>query len=164
MPPRVQGRSGRLSPPLHRQHVGAAPSSAPACPRPTCLLRSGHLGEVELAAPLLALSADPDVEVAAQAVGTLANMAVDFSAVKEQLLRHEGVSRFAALSGSMHPALRLHGVWGLSSVAYMSSLEVGPTPAPAQSLLVTLSGVAGRRRAWAVQCSAKACCNLLTCA
>lgn len=91
--------------------------------RSTKLLR-GHLGEVELAAPLLALSADPDVAVAAQAVGTLANMAVDFSAVKEQLLRHEGVARFAALADSMHPTLRLHGVWGLSSVAYMSTLEV----------------------------------------
>ena len=84
----------------------------------------GHLGDVELAAPLLALSADADVAVASQAVGTLANMAVDLSAVKEQLLRHEGVARFAALAESMQPQLRLHGVWGLSSVAYMSSPEV----------------------------------------
>lgn len=87
-----------------------------------------------MAAPLLALSADPDVAVAAQAVGTLANMAVDFSAVKEQLLRHEGVARFAALADSMHPTLRLHGVWGLSSVAYMSTLEVGgPAGTPCAS-------------------------------
>ena len=84
----------------------------------------GHLGDVELAAPLLALSADADVAVASQAVGTLANMAVDLSAVKEQLLRHEGVARFAALAESMQPQLRLHGVWGLSSVAYMSAPEV----------------------------------------
>lgn len=112
--------------------------------------------------PLLALAADPDAEVAAQAVGTLANMAgkaltlplirpssctvshptqlnltqpaapplpsppaVDFSAVKDQLLRHDGVARFAALAESMAPQLRLHGVWGLSSVAYMSTPEVG---------------------------------------
>lgn len=84
----------------------------------------GHFGDVELAAPLLALSADADVAVASQAVGTLANMAVDLSAVKEQLLRHEGVARFAALAESMQPQLRLHGVWGLSSVAYMSAPEV----------------------------------------
>ncbi|PSC76204.1 armadillo repeat-containing 8-like isoform B [Micractinium conductrix] len=91
--------------------------------RSTKLLR-GHLGEVELAAPLLALAAQGDAAVAAQAVGTLANMAVDFSAVKEQLLRHDGVARFAALAESMSPMLRLHGVWGLSSVAYMSTQEV----------------------------------------
>lgn len=91
--------------------------------RSTKLLR-GHLGEVELAGPLLALSSDPDVEVAAQAVGTLANMAVDFSAVKQQLLRHDGIARFASLAESMTPALRLHGVWGLSSVAYMGTAEV----------------------------------------
>lgn len=60
-----------------------------------------------------------------QAAGTLANMAVDFSAVKEQLLRHDGIARFAALADSMTPALRLQGVWGLSSVAYMSTQEVG---------------------------------------
>jgi len=58
----------------------------------------------------------------------LANMAVDFSAVKEQLLRHDGIARFAALADSMTPALRLQGVWGLSSVAYMSSQEVGGAP------------------------------------
>ncbi|KAI7844558.1 hypothetical protein COHA_001916 [Chlorella ohadii] len=91
--------------------------------RSTKLLR-GYLGDVELAAPLLALSREPDVEVAARAAGVLANMAVDFSAVKEQLLRHDGIARFAALADSMTPALRLQGVWGLSSVAYMSSQEV----------------------------------------
>ncbi|EFN59484.1 hypothetical protein CHLNCDRAFT_138098 [Chlorella variabilis] len=91
--------------------------------RSTKLLR-GHLGDVEVAAPLLALAADPDAEVALQAVGTLANMAVDFSAVKEQLLAHDGVARFAALADSMQPQLRLHGVWGLSSVAYMATPEV----------------------------------------
>ena len=58
----------------------------------------------------------------------LANMAVDFSAVKEQLLRHDGIARFAALADSLTPALRLQGVWGLSSVAYMSSQEVGGAP------------------------------------
>ena len=47
----------------------------------------------------------------AQAVGTLANMAVDFSAVKEQLLARDGVARFAALARSLQPSLRLHGVW-----------------------------------------------------
>lgn len=52
-------------------------------------------------------------------------MAVEFSAVKEQLLRHDGIARFASLADSMTPALRLQGVWGLSSVAYMSSQEVG---------------------------------------
>lgn len=52
-------------------------------------------------------------------------MAVEFSAVKDQLLRHDGVARFAALADSMTPALRLQGVWGLSSVAYMSTQEVG---------------------------------------
>jgi len=79
---------------------------------------------VEVAAPLLALSGEPDAEVAAQAVGTLANMAVDFSAVKDQLLRHDGIARFAALADAMAPQLRLHGVWGLSSVAYMATPEV----------------------------------------
>jgi hypothetical protein len=91
--------------------------------RSTKLLR-GQLGDVEVAAPLLALAAGGDPEVAAQAAGTLANMAVDFSAVKEQLLAHDGVARFAALAASPHPALRLHGVWGLSSVAYMAAPEV----------------------------------------
>ncbi len=77
-----------------------------------------------MAAPLLALAAESDAEVAAQAVGTLANMAVDFSAVKEQLLAHDGVARFAALADSKQAQLRLHGVWGLSSVAYMATPEV----------------------------------------
>jgi hypothetical protein len=81
---------------------------------------------VEVAAALLALAAEPDADVAAQAVGTLANMAVDFSAVKEQLLAADGVARFAALARAPTPALRLHGVWGLSSVAYMATPEVRP--------------------------------------
>ncbi|KAI3433416.1 hypothetical protein D9Q98_003231 [Chlorella vulgaris] len=91
--------------------------------RSTKLLR-GHLGDVQLAAPLLALVDEGDTEVAAQAMGTLTNLAVDFSAVKEQLLAHDGVARFAALADSMQPVLRLHGVWGLSSVAYMAAPEV----------------------------------------
>lgn len=105
----------------HASLVGPLPTS-PTCPS----ARRGHLGDVEVAAPLLALAADPDAEVALQAVGTLANMAVDFSAVKEQLLAHDGVARFAALADSMQPQLRLHGVWGLSSVAYMATPEVRP--------------------------------------
>lgn len=69
-------------------HIPTKPPQPHPTPPPTP--KRGHLGEVELAAPLLALAAQGDAAVAAQAVGTLANMAVDFSAVKEQLLRREG--------------------------------------------------------------------------
>ena len=79
---------------------------------------------MEVAAPLLLLSGDPDPAIAIQATAALANIALEFAAVKQQLLCCGGVRRFAELAESMDPGLRLHGVWALSSVAFRAAAEV----------------------------------------
>ena len=92
--------------------------------RSTRLLRCslGSLGDV--AAPLLELSRSDDVEVATEAAATLANMAVEYSSLKEQVLVLQGIARFVELTGAMNKRMRLYGVWGLSSVVYLASPEV----------------------------------------
>lgn len=109
---------------VHPGVRGAASCCMHSLSRSTRLLRRtlGTLGDV--AGPLLTLSRDQDQSVAEEATATLANMSVEYSAVKDQLLKHGGVERFAELATSAQGRLRLHGIWGLSSVAYMSSPEV----------------------------------------
>ena len=55
----------------------------PICPPTRC---RGKIGEVEVAAPLLALAGAADHDVAVQATAALANIALEFSAVKQQLV------------------------------------------------------------------------------
>lgn len=116
----------------------AAVSCMQSLSRSSRLLR-GNLAGIDLAGPLLDLSIDDDISVATQAAAALSNMAVEYSGIKDQLLRKDGVGRFAGLVASMHQPLRLHGIWGLSSIAYMS------TPAVKQSIIDNLP--------WSVACA-----------
>jgi hypothetical protein len=105
----------------------AGAACARALSRSRALLR-GALGALgDAAPPLLALTDDTapgwSLAAATEAAAALANMAVEHSALKPALLAAGGVARFAALAASPHRGLRLHGVWGLSSAAYMASEE-----------------------------------------
>jgi len=102
---------------------GAACCCMRSLSRSSRLLRNSLGAHGDVVGPLLELSRDVNPIVATEATAALANMAIDYSAVKEQLLRQGGVERFAALAAAGEGMLRLHGVWGLSSVAYLAVPE-----------------------------------------
>ena len=103
---------------------GAACCCMRSLSRSTRLLRCSLGSLTDVAAPLLELSRSDDVAIATEAAATLANMAVDYSSLKEQVLQLQGIARFAELTGSIHRQLRLYGVWGLSSSVSSSSAEI----------------------------------------
>lgn len=103
---------------------GAACCCMRSLSRSTRLLRCSLGSLTDVAAPLLELSRSEDVAVATEAAATLANMAVDYSSLKEQVLALQGITRFAELTGSIHRQMRLYGVWGLSSSVCSATSDV----------------------------------------
>jgi hypothetical protein len=103
---------------------GAACGCLRSLSRSTLLLRHTFGTISSVAGPLLRLSKSSDHSLATLAVATLANMAVEYSVLKEHLLSLGGIAEFVSLTASPHRKLRLLGVWALSSVAYMAPPRV----------------------------------------
>ena len=103
---------------------GAACSCMKSLSRSTRLLRCSLGSLNDIAAPLLELSKSKDSNIATDAAATLANMAIEYSSLKEQVLVLQGIQRFVELTESKNKKLRLYGVWGLSSAVYLASDEI----------------------------------------
>jgi hypothetical protein len=113
-----------LAAPAPREVRAAAAAAVRSLSRSARALR-GALGALgDLAAPLLELSRDADEACAVDAAAALANLALEYSVVRGQVLEGGGVARFAELSASAAPSLRLYGAWGLASLAYMATTAV----------------------------------------
>mmetsp|Transcript_8555 Transcript_8555/g.24546 ORF Transcript_8555/g.24546 Transcript_8555/m.24546 type:complete len:680 (-) Transcript_8555:360-2399(-) len=82
------------------------------------------LVEADVAAPLLRLLQDPCTEVQLMASATLCNMVLDFSPIKEQVLKNGGAQQLVHLSKSMHSGLRRHAVSALKNLIYQSDLNL----------------------------------------
>jgi armadillo repeat-containing protein 8 len=91
--------------------------------RSTKLLR-GYFGEVEVASPLLRLAGSPNLEVAANAAASLANIAIEHSGLRERVLQERGIACLAGHAKSAVPKMRLYGIWGLSSIAFKANSAV----------------------------------------
>lgn len=91
--------------------------------RSTKLLR-GYFGEVEVASPLLRLAGSNNLEVAANAAASLANIAIEHSGLRERVLQERGIACLAGHAKSAVPKMRLYGIWGLSSIAFKASSAV----------------------------------------
>ena len=99
--------------------------------RSTRLIRYGDISLKKLVAPLLRLSKSENLEAATDAAAALANLAVDFSSCEESGggggggggLVCEALARFVELTAE-NAEMRLYGVWGLSSLLYLASLEM----------------------------------------
>ena len=70
------------------------------------------------------LEIEGNLSLVMDAAATLSNFAVEYSTVKDEVLRQNGISKFVGLSKSTNEKLRLYGVWGLSSFAYLSSVDI----------------------------------------
>jgi Armadillo/beta-catenin-like repeat len=82
----------------------------------------------EIAIPLLELSKHEDSTISTEAAATLANIAIEYSSMKEQVLVLQGITRFVELTEvENNKKLQLYGVWGLSSAVYLSSDDVKTT-------------------------------------
>lgn len=88
--------------------------------RSKAFLRYNMAGVTDIPAALLELTQGDDLNLATDAAATLANIAVDYCVLKETFLSLNGIERFASLAQSTHRGLRLHGIWGLATCAYMA--------------------------------------------
>jgi hypothetical protein len=107
---------------------GAACCCMRSLSRSTRLLRCSLGSLSDIAAPLLELSRMTESEISNLAAATLANMAIEYSSIKDELLVLQGITRFVEMTEVEHnKKLQLYGVWGLSSVVYLSTDEVKST-------------------------------------
>ena len=72
--------------------------------------------------PLLAIQGS--MPLVLDAAATLSNFAVEYSTIKDEVLKQDGIAKFVSLARSTNSSLRLHGIWGLSSFAYLGTLDV----------------------------------------
>ncbi|KAL4524710.1 hypothetical protein Ndes2526B_g06900 [Nannochloris sp. 'desiccata'] len=104
---------------------GAACCCMKSLSRSTRLLRCSLGSLSDIATRLLELSKNSDSSISTKAAATLANMAIEYSAIKEQVLVLQGITRFVELTEIQNnKKLQLYGIWGLSSAVYLSSDEV----------------------------------------
>jgi hypothetical protein len=104
---------------------GAACCCMKSLSRSTRLLRCSLGSFSDIAAPLLELSKSSDSSISTKAAATLANLAIEYSAIKEKVLVLQGITRFVELTEEKNnKKLRLYGIWGLSSAVYLSSDDV----------------------------------------
>lgn len=64
------------------------------------------------------------MEPQTHAAAALCNLVLEFSAVKEAVVRAGGVRQLAGLTSSPHPALRLHALWALRNAAFKAGARV----------------------------------------
>lgn len=92
----------QLAYPIDKKQLSAAVREA-ACLCVRSLSRTvrqqrSALVDAEIAAPLLRLLRDPSTEVQLMASATLCNMVLDFSPIKEQVLRMGGAAQLVELT------------------------------------------------------------------
>lgn len=101
----------------------AACSCMRSLSRSTKLLR-GYFAEVEMEVALIHLLESQEIDLIIDVAATIANMALDYDGAKVRLFQHGALKHLIGLAKSSHPVLELHGIWGLSSMAYKASLDI----------------------------------------
>lgn len=85
------------------------------------------LVDAGLTAPLLKLLRDPSVRVQRTACATLCNMVLDFSPMKETVLKEGGVELLVSLVSSIDSELRYNALWALKNLLYMADASIKNT-------------------------------------
>eukprot|EP00873_Tetraselmis_striata_P006934 jgi/Tetstr1/427198/TSEL_017386.t1 len=90
----------------------------------TVKMQRSALMEADVAAPMLRLLRDPSADVQQMASATICNMVLDFSMIKEQVLKMGGVTQLVELARSMDTILRKNAVCALKNLVYHSDVAL----------------------------------------
>lgn len=82
------------------------------------------LVDAGLVTPLILLLDDPSTLVQKTACAALCNLVLDFSPMKETVLREGGVRRLVDLIGSADPDLRYNALWALKNLLYLADTPI----------------------------------------
>lgn len=82
------------------------------------------LVDAGMAIPLIKLLRDPSITVQKTACAALCNLVLDFSALKETVLKEGGVSRLVELLNSDDADLRFNSVWALKNLLYLADTPI----------------------------------------
>lgn len=74
--------------------------------------------------PLIKMSQSEDEELAAVGSACIANLCLDFSPCRENIIEADGVEVLCALTRREEESLRLNGIWGLMNLAFGSNSEL----------------------------------------
>lgn len=84
----------------------------------TCLV------DVGLVTPLLKLLRDPSLAVKRTACATLCNLVLDFSPMKETVLKEGGVQCLVQLTSSNDQELKCNALWALKNLLYLADTSI----------------------------------------
>lgn len=83
-----------------------------------------HLMDAGIAEPLFNLLFDPEIDVQIKASAALCNIVLDFSPMKDNVIRLGGIRKFIELLNSLNSQLRLNAVWALKNMLFQTTIDI----------------------------------------